>query len=177
MLGFDAPDGLEMSPTPATMDDARAAQLARDLRRLEEAVERALAVLVARVQELDREARLRDLVVLEPDAAHAPCADFAQAADAAGHPGRPDHAIDAGGQIDVAMEISGDDADKSRAKVSQFYDTVLEISERLPRAMKPSHIIADKMAQERLARAAQARFGLRSGRRSPAWQPEPPAAT
>lgn len=64
----------------------------------------------------------------------------------------PDYAINAGGLINVATEIEGYDAEKSRARVMQIYDTILEIAERSRRAMKPTYVIADMMAQERLAR-------------------------
>ncbi|MCC6664907.1 MAG: amino acid dehydrogenase [Polyangiaceae bacterium] len=65
----------------------------------------------------------------------------------------PDYAINAGGLINVATELEGYDAEKSRAKVTKIYDTILEIAERARRAMKPTHQIADMMAEERLARA------------------------
>ena len=68
----------------------------------------------------------------------------------------PDYAINAGGLINVATEITGYDVEKSRAKVLQIYDTIFEIAERSRRAMKPSHIIADMMAEERLAHAGKA---------------------
>lgn len=65
----------------------------------------------------------------------------------------PDYAINAGGLINVATELDGYDADKSRVKVMKIYDTIYEIAERAERAMKPTHLIADTMAEERLARA------------------------
>ena len=65
----------------------------------------------------------------------------------------PDYAINAGGLINVATEIEGYDAEKSRAKVWKIYDTIYEIAERAARAMQPTYRIADMMAQERLARA------------------------
>jgi len=68
----------------------------------------------------------------------------------------PDYAINAGGLINVATELGGYDAEKSRAKVVKIYDTILEIAERARRAMKPTHLIADMMAEERLARAGHA---------------------
>lgn len=67
----------------------------------------------------------------------------------------PDYAINAGGLINVATEIEGYDAEKSRAKVMKIYDTIYEIAERAAKAMKPSYVIADMMAQERLARAVR----------------------
>jgi leucine dehydrogenase len=65
----------------------------------------------------------------------------------------PDYAINAGGLINVATEIEGYDEAKSRAKVMQIYDTIYEIAERAKAAMKPTDLIADTMAQERLSRA------------------------
>lgn len=67
----------------------------------------------------------------------------------------PDYAINAGGLINVATELHGYDAEKSRTKVVTIYDTILEIAERARRAMKPAHLIADMMAEERLARAGK----------------------
>ncbi len=64
----------------------------------------------------------------------------------------PDYAINAGGLINVATEIEGYDAEKSRTKVMKIYDTILEIADRAEKAMKPTHLIADTMAQERLGR-------------------------
>jgi len=65
----------------------------------------------------------------------------------------PDYAINAGGLINVAQEVVGYDADKSRARTLKIYDTILEIAERARRAMQPTNVIADKMVEERLARA------------------------
>lgn len=65
----------------------------------------------------------------------------------------PDYAINAGGLINVATEIEGYDEAKSRAKVMQIYDTIYEIAERAKAAMKPTDLIADTMAQERLSRS------------------------
>lgn len=65
----------------------------------------------------------------------------------------PDYAINAGGLINVATEIEGYDEAKSRAKVMQIYDTIYEIAERAKAAMKPTDVIADTMAQERLSRS------------------------
>jgi leucine dehydrogenase len=67
----------------------------------------------------------------------------------------PDYAINAGGLINVATEIEGYDAEKSRARVMKIYDTIYEIAERARRAMQPTYRIADTMAQERLARVAR----------------------
>lgn len=66
----------------------------------------------------------------------------------------PDYAINAGGLINVAQEVVGYDAERSRARVLGIYDVVLEIAERAKRAMAPTDRIAETMAQERLAEAA-----------------------
>lgn len=66
----------------------------------------------------------------------------------------PDYAINAGGLINVAQEVIGYDAERSRARVLGIYDVVLEIAERAKRAMAPTDRIAETMAQERLAEAA-----------------------
>jgi leucine dehydrogenase len=64
----------------------------------------------------------------------------------------PDYAINAGGLINVAQEVVGYDADKSRARTLKIYDTILEIAERAKKAETPTHTIANKMVEERLAR-------------------------
>jgi leucine dehydrogenase len=64
----------------------------------------------------------------------------------------PDYAINAGGLINVAQEVVGYDAEKSRTRTLQIYDTILEIAERAKKAETPTHIIANKMVEERLAR-------------------------
>ncbi len=64
----------------------------------------------------------------------------------------PDYAINAGGLINVATEIEGYDEEKSRAKVMKIYDTIFEIADRAKKAMKPTYVIAEMMAQERLVR-------------------------
>ncbi len=64
----------------------------------------------------------------------------------------PDYAINAGGLINVATEIEGYDEEKSRTKVMKIYDTIFEIADRAKKAMKPTYVIAEMMAQERLVR-------------------------
>lgn len=66
----------------------------------------------------------------------------------------PDYAINAGGLINVATELEGYDAAKSRARVTKIFETIYEIAERAESAMKPTHIIADMMAEERLGRVS-----------------------
>jgi leucine dehydrogenase len=63
----------------------------------------------------------------------------------------PDYAINAGGLINVAQEVVGYDAEKSRVRTLKIYDTILEILERAEHAMLPTNIVANKMVEERLA--------------------------
>src|SRR6185503_9683553 len=42
----------------------------------------------------------------------------------------PDYAINAGGLINVAAEVTGYDADRARARTLRIYDTIYEIAER-----------------------------------------------
>jgi leucine dehydrogenase len=67
----------------------------------------------------------------------------------------PDYAINAGGLVNVAQEILGYDAEKARARTLKIHDTIFEIAERARRAMTPTDIIANKMVEERLSRAAR----------------------
>jgi leucine dehydrogenase len=67
----------------------------------------------------------------------------------------PDYAINAGGLVNVAQEILGYDAEKARARTLKIFDTIFEIAERARRAMTPTDIIANKMVEERLSRAAR----------------------
>jgi leucine dehydrogenase len=64
----------------------------------------------------------------------------------------PDYAINAGGLIDVAAEVSGYDAETVRARTLKIYDTILEIAERSRRTMAPTYRVADLMVEEKLAR-------------------------
>lgn len=65
----------------------------------------------------------------------------------------PDYAINAGGLINVAFEVTGYDPQKSRERVMQIYDTIYEIGERSMRSMTPTYRVADLMVEERLAKA------------------------
>jgi leucine dehydrogenase len=67
----------------------------------------------------------------------------------------PDYAINAGGLVNVAQEILGYDGEKARARTLKIFDTIFEIAERARRAMTPTDIIANKMVEERLSRAAR----------------------
>jgi leucine dehydrogenase len=65
----------------------------------------------------------------------------------------PDYAINAGGLCNVGQEVVGYDEAPVRARVMGIYDTILEVLERADREGVSSHIVADRMAEERLARA------------------------
>jgi len=65
----------------------------------------------------------------------------------------PDYAINAGGLINAAQEVVGYDADQARARTMKIYDTIWEVAERAKRAQAPTNIIANKMVEERLAKA------------------------
>jgi leucine dehydrogenase len=67
----------------------------------------------------------------------------------------PDYAINAGGLCNVAEEIKSYDESRVRAKVEGIYDTILTVLERAEREGVSSHVIADRIAEERLARATR----------------------
>lgn len=62
----------------------------------------------------------------------------------------PDYAINAGGIINIFFEQDpeGYSSDKANKKVEEIYDTLLEIFERSEKEDKPTHEIADVLAQE-----------------------------
>jgi leucine dehydrogenase len=64
----------------------------------------------------------------------------------------PDYAINAGGLVNVAQEVLGYDAEKSRAKTLTIYDTIKDIAERSAKLNSPTYKIADIMVEEKLAR-------------------------
>jgi leucine dehydrogenase len=64
----------------------------------------------------------------------------------------PDYAINAGGLINVAMEVTGYDADKARTRVLKIYDTIHEIAERSRKTLTPTYRVADLMVEEKLNR-------------------------
>lgn len=63
----------------------------------------------------------------------------------------PDYAINAGGLVNVAQEVLGYDATKSRAKTMEIYDTIYEIADRSKKTLTPTYRIADMMVEEKLA--------------------------
>jgi leucine dehydrogenase len=65
----------------------------------------------------------------------------------------PDYAINAGGLINVAQEVSGYDAQKARARTLHIYDTIHEIVQRSRHADIPPHRVADAMVQELLGQS------------------------
>jgi len=67
----------------------------------------------------------------------------------------PDYAINAGGLINVAMEVTGYDADKARARTMKIYETIFEIAERSKKSLTPTYRVADLMVEERLARVGR----------------------
>ena len=65
----------------------------------------------------------------------------------------PDYAINAWGLVNVAQEVVGYDADKSREKTLKIYDTIFDIAERSKRLSAPTYKVADIMVEEKLALA------------------------
>src|SRR5688500_15039014 len=63
----------------------------------------------------------------------------------------PDYAINAGGLVNVAQEVLGYDAKKSRDKTLEIYDTILEIADRSSKTGAPTYRVADMMVEEKLA--------------------------
>ena len=68
----------------------------------------------------------------------------------------PDYAINAGGLVNVAQEVAGYDAAKSREKTLKIYDTIFEIAERSKKTGAPTYRIADFLVEEKLGRIASA---------------------
>jgi leucine dehydrogenase len=64
----------------------------------------------------------------------------------------PDYAINAGGLINVAMELHGYDPEKARAQTMKVYDTIHEIADRSRQSLTPTYRVADLMVEEALAR-------------------------
>lgn len=69
----------------------------------------------------------------------------------------PDYVINAGGIINVALEIrpEGYNKDESTAKVLAIYDTLINLFARADAENKPTNVVADLMAQEIIARGRQ----------------------
>lgn len=69
----------------------------------------------------------------------------------------PDYAINAGGLINVAQEVTGYDATKARANTMKIYDTMYDLFDRSRKLGAPTHKIADIIVEEKLAAVAAAR--------------------
>jgi leucine dehydrogenase len=63
----------------------------------------------------------------------------------------PDYAINAGGLINVAQEVSGYDANLARSKTLKLYDTIWDIAERSAKLNAPTYRVADILVEEKLA--------------------------
>lgn len=66
----------------------------------------------------------------------------------------PDYAINAGGLINLAIELEGYDRERARAKVEGIYPTLIEIFKMSAEEERPTQQIADGLAEERIRRAA-----------------------
>lgn len=69
----------------------------------------------------------------------------------------PDYVINAGGLIAVADEAAGFDAQRVHERVLRIHDTVLDVAERAKAESAAPHRVAERLAKERIARAAKAR--------------------
>lgn len=65
----------------------------------------------------------------------------------------PDYVANAGGIINIAYEAGGYDAEAARAHVSRIFDTVRRLFEEARRSGEPLSVLADRMAEARLATA------------------------
>jgi leucine dehydrogenase len=68
----------------------------------------------------------------------------------------PDYAINAGGVVNVAEEYRGYSKDRSMTGTLGIYDTILNIIERSKKEQTPPELIADKLAEEIIARGPKA---------------------
>ncbi|MAQ19827.1 MAG: leucine dehydrogenase [Sandaracinus sp.] len=67
----------------------------------------------------------------------------------------PDYALNAGGLINVACEVTGYDRERVTTQVDAIHDTILQIAERAKAGESPTHRVADTMAQEKLRQASR----------------------
>lgn len=63
----------------------------------------------------------------------------------------PDYAINAGGLINVALELQDYDAEQARALTMKVYDTIYEIAKRSEKTFTPTYRVADILVEEKLA--------------------------
>ena len=75
----------------------------------------------------------------------------------------PDFIINAGGVINLAVEVDGYDEDIARERVGHIYDTVTEVLKTSHKRGIPPHEAADRLAEERLERARLAQKGQLNG--------------
>ena len=61
----------------------------------------------------------------------------------------PDYVINAGGIIDISLELSGFDRDELVRRLEGIHDTLMEIFERAGREQRPTGVVADYIAEER----------------------------
>ena len=64
----------------------------------------------------------------------------------------PDYAINAGGLVNVALELQEYSVDKATAMTMDVYDTIYEIAERSLASMTPTYRVADLIVEEKLAK-------------------------
>ena len=65
----------------------------------------------------------------------------------------PDYAINAGGLVNVASEVEGYDEKKATEGTMKIFDTLFEIADRASKTKEPTYKVADRMVEEKLARA------------------------
>lgn len=69
----------------------------------------------------------------------------------------PDYVINSGGLINVNAEVEGWSLERSHKKAGEIYDTILQVLEIAAKQGIPSYLAADRLAEERVAAAEQAR--------------------
>jgi leucine dehydrogenase len=67
----------------------------------------------------------------------------------------PDYAINAGGLINVALEVKGYDPHEARKRTLKIYDTIAEVLRRADAEGQTPESVADRMVAERLTRTAR----------------------
>ncbi len=65
----------------------------------------------------------------------------------------PDYAINAGGLINVALELRTYSASKAREETMKVYDTIFQIGERSLQSLTPTYRVADLIVEEKLGSA------------------------
>jgi leucine dehydrogenase len=72
----------------------------------------------------------------------------------------PDYAINAGGVMNCYAEVKGLSAEWAMNKAGDIYNTILNIVERSQNENIPTHVIANKMAEERIAAIGKVKLPL-----------------